>query len=84
MVGPHGAMRPLDLDKRRPAVVAAEQQVAEPGRKPLHAAEIDKYVLAQRRIIDALALPVVPGVGPENDSLRGQRDPDLILDIGFR
>lgn len=71
LVGSDGAVQPLDLDKRRPAIVAAEQQVAEPGGKPLHAAEMNQDVLVQRRIIDALALPVIPGIGSEYDAMRG-------------
>ena len=76
--------RTFDLDKSRSAVKPTIEQVRKPLRQALHAPKMDKDVLMERRIIDSLALPEITGIGAENDAVWGQRDANLILDVGFR
>ena len=81
---PDRAVRTLDLDKSRLTVKPTEQQVGKPLRQALHAAQMDENVLMERRVIDALTLPEIACVRSKNNPMRGQRDADLILDVGFR
>jgi len=76
-------MRPLDLDKRRPAVVAAEQQVAEPGRQTVDFPQINQHFAVELLAVNPLALPCNPRICAKHNTMLRQGNAYLILNVSL-